>query len=285
MFNLGIKEPFSSYMCHIFGKNKQFFCIFARIINELVIKNCTTNMFLTLLEGQFLSNITAGESFMLVILVGIAGMIVQMRLRSVVDKYSKVPLPAGMTGAQIAEMMLRQNGVTDVKVTHVGGYLTDHYNPMNKTVNLSDDVYNGNSISAAAIACHECGHALQHAKGYAPLRMRSALVPAAQFSSQTSTLVLIIGMIMAGTSGDQTLCWIGIGLMCVSALFSIITLPVEYNASARALAWLESSRVLDDKELDGARVSLKWAANTYLVAALSAIASILFYIAMMNRRR
>ena len=242
-------------------------------------------MFLNLLQGQFLSNLTAGEAFIMVLLVGVAGIIVQMRLRSVVDKYSKVPLPAGMTGAQIAEMMLRQNGVTDVKVTHVGGYLTDHYDPRKKTVNLSDDVYNGSSISAAAIACHECGHALQHANGYAPLRMRSALVPFVQFSSQTATWVLIIGLIMAGSSGDQTLCWIGIGLMCVSALFSIVTLPVEYNASDRALAWLESSNVLDKKELEGAQISLKWAASTYLVAALSAIASILYYVALMNRRR
>jgi Zn-dependent membrane protease YugP len=242
-------------------------------------------MFLNLLQGEFLSNLTAGEAFIMVIIVGIAGVIVQMRLRSVVEQYSKVALPAGLTGAQIAEMMLRQNGVTDVTVTHVNGYLTDHYDPRKKTVNLSDDVYNGRSISAAAIACHECGHALQHAKGYAPLRMRSALVPAAQFSSQTSTIILLIGIIMAGVSGDQTMCWIGIGLMCVSALFSIVTLPVEYNASDRALAWLESSGVLNGKELEGAKVSLKWAASTYLVAALSAIASILFYVAMMNRRR
>ena len=248
-------------------------------------------MFLNLLQGYyegsdgFLSNLTTSEAFFMVIAVGIAGMIVQWRLRAVVSKYSKVPAPMGMTGAEMAEMMLRQNGVYDVQVTHTGGYLTDHYDPRNKTVNLSDDVYNGRSISAAAIACHECGHALQHAMGYAPLRMRSALVPVVQISSTLSTWLIIGGLIMTASSGSQMLCWIGVGLMCMSALFSIITLPVEYNASNRALAWLESSGMLVGKELRGAKISLRWAARTYLVAALSAIASILYYVALINRRR
>lgn len=247
-------------------------------------------MFLNLLQGahegqsQFLSNLTTSEAFIMILIVGVAGLIVQWRLRSVVSKYSKVPMPSGMTGAQIAEMMLRENGITDVRVTHTGGYLTDHYDPRSKTVNLSDDVYNGSSISAAAIACHECGHALQHATGYAPLRMRSALVPLVQFSSQTATWLIIIGLIMTASSNSQTLCWIGVGMMCVSALFSIITLPVEYNASDRAVAWLESSGVLVGRELEGAKVSLRWAASTYLVAALSAIASILYYITLINGR-
>lgn len=248
-------------------------------------------MFLNLLQGYyegsdgFLSNLTTSEAFFMVIAVGIAGMIVQWRLRAVVSKYSKVPAPMGMTGAEMAEMMLRQNGVYDVQVTHTGGYLTDHYDPRNKTVNLSDDVYNGRSISAAAIACHECGHALQHAMGYAPLRMRSALVPVVQISATLSTWLVIGGLIMTASSGSQMLCWIGVGLMCMSALFSIITLPVEYNASNRALAWLESSGMLVGKELRGAKISLRWAARTYLVAALSAIASILYYVALINRRR
>ena len=248
-------------------------------------------MFLNLLQGYyegsdgFLSNLTTSEAFFMVIAVGIAGMIVQWRLRAVVSKYSKVPAPMGMTGAEMAEMMLRQNGVYDVQVTHTGGYLTDHYDPRNKTVNLSDDVYNGRSISAAAIACHECGHALQHAMGYAPLRMRSALVPVVQISSTLSTWLVIGGLIMTASSGSQMLCWIGVGLMCLSALFSIVTLPVEYNASNRALTWLESSGMLVGKELRGAKISLRWAARTYLVAALSAIASILYYVALINRRR
>ena len=248
-------------------------------------------MFLNLLQAsvegqsQFLSNLTTSEAFFMVIVVGIAGMIVQWRLRSVVAKYSQVPMPTGLTGAEIAEKMLRYNGVNDVKITHTGGYLTDHYNPATKTVNLSDEVYHGRSITAAAIACHECGHAIQHARGYAPLRMRSALVPLVQFSSQVATWLIIIGLIMTASSGSQTLCWVGVGLMSISALFSIITLPVEYNASERALAWLESSRILSGEDLEGAKISLRWTARTYLVAALSAIASILYYVALLNGRR
>ena len=247
-------------------------------------------MFLNLLQAsvegqsQLLSNLTTSEAFLMVIAVGIAGMLVQLRLRSVVSKYSQVPMPTGITGAEIAEKMLRYNGVNDVVVTHTGGYLTDHYNPATKTVNLSDEVYHGRSITAAAIACHECGHALQHAKGYAPLKMRSALVPLVQFSSTAATWIIITGLIMTASSGSQTLCWIGIGLMCMSALFSIITLPVEYNASDRALKWLESSGLLFGEELEGAKISLRWAARTYLVAALSAIASILYYVALINGR-
>ncbi len=248
-------------------------------------------MFLNLLysstegQSQFLSNLTTSEAFLMVIVVGIAGMIVQWRLRSVMAKYSKEPLPGGMTGAEIAEKMLRENGVQGVAVTHTGGYLTDHFNPQTMTVNLSDEVYYGRSITAAAVACHECGHAVQHAQGYAPLQMRSALVPLVNFSSQAATWLIIIGLIMTASSGSQMMCWIGVGLMCVSALFSIITLPVEYNASDRALAWLQSSHILVADELEGAKISLRWAARTYLVAALSAIASILYYVALINGRR
>ena len=248
-------------------------------------------MFLNLLQidmegGRYLlENLTTSQAFLMIIVVAVAGMIVQWRLRSVVSKYSKVPTPMGMTGAEMAEMMLHQNGVYDVKITHTGGYLTDHYDPRTKTVNLSDDVYNGRSISAAAIACHECGHALQHAYGYAPLRMRSALVPVVQISATLSTWLVIGGLCLTACSGSQLLCWIGVGMMCFSALFSIITLPVEYNASNRALAWLEASGMLIGKELNGAKISLRWAARTYLVAALSAIASILYYVALINRRR
>lgn len=248
-------------------------------------------MFLNLLQASYegqshlLSNLTTSEAFLMVIIVGIAGFIVQARLRSVMSKYSQVPMPAGLTGAEIAEKMLRENGVHGVTVTHTGGYLTDHFNPQTMTVNLSDDVYYGRSITAAAVACHECGHAVQHAQGYAPLQMRSALVPLVNFSSQAASWLIIIGLIMTASSGSQLMCWIGIGLMCVSALFSIITLPVEYNASDRALAWLQSSRLLVGEDLEGAKISLRWAARTYLVAALSAIASILYYVALINGRR
>jgi Zn-dependent membrane protease YugP len=248
-------------------------------------------MFLNLLqasyEGQshYLSNLTTSEAFLMIIVVGIAGFIVHWRLRSVVSKYSQVPMPAGMTGAEIAERMLRENNVRNVTVTHTGGYLTDHFNPQNMTVNLSDEVYYGRSITAAAIACHECGHAVQHAQGYAPLQMRSALVPLVNFSSQAASWLIIIGLIMTASTGSQFMCWLGVGLMCISALFSIITLPVEYNASDRALEWLQSSRLLVGEDLDGAKISLRWAACTYLVAALSAIASILYYVALINGRR
>jgi Zn-dependent membrane protease YugP len=248
-------------------------------------------MFLNLLEstayrsGSWLANLTSGEAFLIIIVVAVAGMIVQWRLRSVVEKYSKEALPSGLTGAEIAEKMLRDHNVYDVKIVHTGGYLSDHFDPRNKTVNLSKDVYYGRSITAAAIACHECGHAVQHAEGYAPLQMRSTLVPIVMVSSQLSTWVVIIGLIMASSSGSEWLCWTGVGMMCVSALFSIITLPVEYNASDRALEWLRSARILNDKEMEGATISLRWAARTYLVAALSAIASILYYITLINRRR
>lgn len=248
-------------------------------------------MFLNLLYSsvetgdELLSNLTTSQAFLMIIVVAVAGMIVQWRLRSVVSKYSKVALPAGLTGAQIAEKMLADHRIYDVKVVHTGGFLTDHFDPRNKTVNLSDDVYNGRSITAAAIACHECGHAVQHAMGYAPLQMRSALVPLVNFSSRLATWVVLAGLIMTASSGSEVVCWIGVGLMCMSALFSIITLPVEYNASDRALAWLQSSGTLSRTEMEGAKISLRWAARTYLVAALSAIASILYYVALINGRR
>ncbi|MBQ2037691.1 MAG: zinc metallopeptidase, partial [Alistipes sp.] len=164
------------------------------------------------------------------------------------------------------------------------GQLTDHFNPATMTVNLSDSVYSSRSIAAAAVACHECGHAIQHAQGYAPLVMRSALVPVVNFSSRIATWVIIAGIAMMASGMGTMVCWIGIGLIAMSALFSIVTLPVEYNASARALAWLESSRTLQGVEVQQAKESLRWAARTYLVAALSAIATVLYYVAMISRR-
>lgn len=236
-------------------------------------------------DGGWLSSFSTSEAFLLIIVIAIAGFIVQARLQSVFNKYKKMPLPNGMTGAEIAEKMLREHGVHNVKITHVPGMLTDHFNPTNMTVNLSDDVYSGRSVAAAAVACHECGHAIQHAQAYAPLAMRSALVPVVSFSSRISTLVIIAGMLMIASGGSDIVCWIGVGLIAMSALFSIVTLPVEYNASARALEWLQSSRILQGAEFDGAKISLRWAARTYLVAALSAIASVLYYVAMLSNRR
>ena len=227
---------------------------------------------------------SSGGSIILMGIIAVLGYIVQARLQSVFAKYSQVPLPNSMTGAEIAEQMLRQNNVHNVKVTHVKGQLTDHFNPANMTVNLSDSVYSSRSIAAAAVACHECGHAIQHAQGYAPLVMRSALVPVVNFASKAATWVIIAGIAIMASTNSTTVCWIGIGLIAMSAVFSIVTLPVEYNASQRALEWLQSSRILQGEQLGYARESLKWAARTYLVAALSAIATVVYYISLISRR-
>lgn len=236
-------------------------------------------------SSSFVANLTTSEAFLLIIVIGIVGFIVQSRLRSVFAKYSKVYNSTGMTGAEIAAKMLRDHNITNVRITHVAGELTDHYNPATLTINLSDEVYSSRSIAAAAVACHECGHAVQHAEGYAPLQLRSALVPIVNFSSRMAQWVIILGIIMMSASGSAVVCWIGVGMIAMSALFSIVTLPVEYNASERALEWLDSSRTLRDSEMEGAKTSLRWAARTYLVAALSAIATLLYYVAMINNRR
>ncbi|HJE88881.1 zinc metallopeptidase [Rikenella microfusus] len=224
-----------------------------------------------------------GPEFLLIIIIGIAGFIVQARLQSVFNKYAQVPFAGGLTGKDVAEKMLRDNGITDVKVTHTPGQLTDHFNPANKTVNLSDAVYASNSVAAAAVAAHECGHAVQHAVGYAPLKMRSALVPVTSFSSRFAIFFIIGGIIMAGVSQSLVLFWIGIAMIAVSALFSVVTLPVEYDASRRALAWLEGQHILTSQQQNQAKEALMWAARTYLVAALSAIATLLYYIGLARR--
>ena len=219
--------------------------------------------------------------FILIIAVALAGMIVQAKLSSVFNKYSKVLFPGGMTGRDVAEKMLRDNGINDVKVIHTPGQLTDHYNPAKRTINLSDAVYESNSVAAAAVAAHETGHAVQHAVGYAPLKMRSALVPAVNFSSKFSFLVIIAGVLMINTM--PAVFWLGIGLLAVAALFSIITLPVEYNASRRALAWLDGQHILNSQQQSQAKEALMWAARTYLVAALSAVATIIYYLGFARR--
>lgn len=218
----------------------------------------------------------------LIIVVAVAGFIVQARLQSVFKKYSQVPFPHGMTGKQVAEKMLRDNGIYDVQVLSTPGSLTDHFNPAKKTVNLSEPVYNSASIAAAAVAAHECGHAVQHAKGYAPLKMRSALVPIVSFSSMWATWVIIGGIFLINIF--PALFWIGIAMLCIAALFSIITLPVEYNASHRALAWLQSTQMLDTVQYRQAKEALSWAARTYLVAAISAITTIIYYLGFARNR-
>ena len=216
--------------------------------------------------------------FVLIIVIGVIGYIVQARLQHVFKKYSEVPFPGGLTGAEVAEKMVRDNKIHNVKITHVSGQLTDHFNPQTMTVNLSDAVYSSTSVAAAAVAAHECGHAVQHARGYAPLVLRSQLVPVVQFASSAATWVIILGLVILASTRNELLCWIGVGMIAVSALFSIITLPVEYNASARALEWLQVSRTMQGAQLAQAKEALSWAARTYLVAALSAIASVLYYV-------
>ena len=219
--------------------------------------------------------------FILIIIIAVVGFIVQAKLQSVFKKYSQVMFPGGLTGRDVAEKMLRDNGIYDVQVTCTPGHLTDHYNPATKTVNLSESVYNSNSVAAAAVAAHECGHAVQHAREYAPLKMRSALVPIVQVSSMWSTWVIIAGILVMNTF--PALFWIGIAMIAMSALFSLITLPVEYNASARAMDWLESTHTLVGEQVGQARIALSWAARTYLVAALSAIATLIYYLGFARR--
>ncbi len=223
--------------------------------------------------------------YLLILVIGVVGYIVQARLQSVFNKYAQVPSPGGMTGAEVAEKMLRENRINNVRVTHVQGHLTDHFNPQTMTVNLSDSVYSSRSISALAVACHECGHAIQHARGYAPLVLRSQLVPIVSFASKAAQWVIILGLLLLATTQNSLVAWIGIGLIGMSALFSIVTLPVEYNASARALEWLEASRTLQGREVGQAREALRWAARTYLVAALGAIASVLYYVMLVLGRQ
>lgn len=199
-------------------------------------------------------------------------------LKSKFSKYSKIPLANGMSGKEIAEKMLRENNIYDVKVISAEGFLSDHYNPANKTVNLSPDVYTGTSVSAAAVAAHECGHAVQHATSYGPLTLRSKLVPAVQFSSMLVNWVLLAGMILLATTKNPTVLLVGIIIMSITVLFTLITLPVEFDASKRALAWLDRTNVTNRAEYPGAKDALKWAATTYVVAALAAVATLVQYI-------
>lgn len=208
---------------------------------------------------------------------------VQSNLQSKFDKYSRMALSNGMTGREIAEKMLRDNGIYDVRVTSTPGMLTDHYNPTNKTVNLSEGVYNTCSVAAAAVAAHECGHAVQHARAYAPLQMRSALVPVVQFSSSIVQWVLLAGMFMIHSFPQLLL--IGICLFAMTTLFSFITLPVEIDASRRALVWLSNAGVTNMSNHRQAQDALKSAAYTYVVAALSSLATLVYYITIFTSRR
>ncbi len=220
--------------------------------------------------------------WILIIVVMLASFIIQRVLSRKFEKYSAVPSPHGLTGADVARLMLAQNGITDVKVQSVAGRLTDHYNPQDKTINLSEGVYASASVAACAIAAHETGHALQHAQGYAPLRVRSALVPVVTFANNTVQWVLLAGVIFF--SIFPTLLWIGIALFAMTTFFSFVTLPVEINASQRAVQWMEGAGVVDASTRPMAVDALKWAAYTYVIAALGSLATLLYYISMANRR-
>ena len=226
------------------------------------------------------------EIIIISVIFMLIGMLVQYRLKSKFAEYSKVPTSSGLSGKEIAEKMLRDNGIYDVKVISVDGFLSDHYNPLNKTVNLSPDVYAGTTVSAAAVAAHECGHAVQHATAYSMLMLRSRLVPAVKISSTLSQWIIIIGLGFLGFGGgNPTILLAGIVLFAVTTLFTVITLPVEFDASARALKWLDSARITTQTEHTKAKDALKWAAMTYVVAALASIAMLVQYILIYQGRR
>lgn len=213
-------------------------------------------------------------------------MLVSNRLKSKFKQYSKVGLSNGLSGKEIAEKMLRDNNITDVEVISTPGFLSDHYNPAKKTVNLSPDVYEGRSVSAAAVAAHEVGHAIQHASSYAWLQMRSKMVPAVQFGSRFGQWVILAGIGMLGFGGgNNTILLIGIAMFAITTIFSFITLPVEFDASNRAKAWLKNTGTAGSNEMEGVTDALNWAARTYVVAAIGSLATLLYYIMIfMNRR-
>lgn len=216
------------------------------------------------------------------IITMVASMFVHQILQSKFNKYSKVMISNGMTGAEVAQKMLHEHGIYDVKVTSTSGTLTDHYNPMTKTVNLSEGVYASNSVAAAAVAAHECGHAVQHAYGYGPLKMRSSLVPVVNLASSLVSWVILAGVIFIQTF--PLLIWIGIALFATTTLFSFVTLPVEVNASTRAISWLSNAGITDYQTRPQAIDALKWAAYTYVIAALGSLATLFYYIGIARRR-
>lgn len=219
--------------------------------------------------------------WIITLIIMVVSLIIQQTLNSKFNKYSKVPVANGMTGAEVAQKMLHEHGIYDVKVVATRGMLTDHYNPMTKTVNLSEGVYASRSVAAAAVAAHECGHAVQHAYGYAPLKMRSALVPVVNIASSLVTWVILAGVILIETF--PLLIWIGIALFATTTLFSFVTLPVEVNASTRAISWLSNAGITDYSTRPQAVDALKWAAYTYVIAALGSLATLLYYIGIARR--
>jgi len=219
--------------------------------------------------------------WIITILVMVLSLVIQRVLQSRFAKYSEVPM--SVTGAEVAGRMLQAHGIRDVQIVSIPGKLTDHYDPATRTVNLSEEVYYGRSVAAAAVAAHECGHAVQHATGYAPLRMRSALVPVVSFSNSIVSWVLLAGVIFINVF--PSLLWIGIILFALTTLFSFITLPVELNASSRAVKWLDNAGIVSYETKPMAVDALRWAAYTYVIAALGSLATLLYYLSIANRRR
>ncbi len=224
-----------------------------------------------------------GGGYLILILVMGISMYVQWRLKSKFEKYSQIGLANGLSGKEIAEKMLRQSGIMDVRVQSVEGRLTDHYNPKDRTVNLSTDVYHGRSVAAAAVSSHECGHAVQHATAYAWLTLRSKMVPVLTVSSKYMQWIILGGILLINTSIIPLS--IGVGLFALTTLFSFITLPVEYDASNRALAWIDQNGIVTPEEHVMAKDALKWAARTYLVAAIGSLATLLYYVSILMGRR
>ena len=223
--------------------------------------------------------------WIIMILFMVVGGFVSSRLKSKFKKYSKIPTSSGMSGKEIAQKMLDDHNINDVRIISVAGKLTDHYNPQDRTINLSADVYNGRHVSAAAVAAHECGHAIQHATSYQWLQMRSQMVPAVSFSSKLMNIIMILGLIGAGVLKMfpfTIIIVVFVILQAVVTLFTLITLPVEFDASRRALIWLKESNISSNEEIAYSEDALKWAASTYVVAALAAAAYLLYYLAILR---
>ena len=221
--------------------------------------------------------------WIIMIAMMLASWLVSWRLKSKFKQYSQTPLSSGMSGREVAEQMLADNGITDVRVISVAGRLTDHYNPADKTVNLSEYVYDARSAAAAAVAAHECGHAVQHAKAYAFLKFRSAMVPALSIASRYMQWILLIGILMLQSTPIPL--GIGVALFALTTIFSFVTLPVEFDASKRALAWISTNNIVTKQEYGMAKDALKWAAMTYVVAALGSLATLLYYASLLAGRR
>ena len=223
----------------------------------------------------------------LMIVIAVVSFAVQWRFKSKFKKYTEMPLSSGYSGKDIADKMLKDNGIYDVQIISVEGQLSDHYNPADRTVNLSPEVYHGRSVAAAAVAAHECGHAVQHAKAYSWLKFRSSVVPAVNVASKITQWALMIGVILMIFSGDITVLTVGVVALAIVTLFAFITLPVEFDASNRALVWLQNNRGImqADIENDQAKDALWWAAMTYVVAALSSLATLVYYASMLMGRR